>query len=89
MSTVADCEHCGHTFEVAGALTGGITNCPECGMATEVGGLNDPLWRLSQLGGLLLAAGIGGGCYVYLGAAAGWIAGIVSALGLWLISRGF
>jgi len=74
---------------VPSTLTGGITNCPECGKATEVGGLDDPLWRLSQVGGLLLAAGIGVACYLSLGPTVGWIAGVVSALGLWLISRGF
>ena len=96
MDTVADCKHCGNTFEIDGDLAGGITNCPSCGKATEVQGLRDPIWRLAQAGGLAVAIVVG----VAVGYAAnsydgtgGWAEGItaggITALALFLISRAF
>ena len=89
MSTVAECEHCKHMFEVANALMGGITNCPECGKATEITGLNDPMWRLAQIGGLALAIAIGIACEYSIGHGVGWFAGAIAAAGLWLLGRAF
>ena len=91
MTTVADCQHCGLTFEVPNTLAGGIANCPDCGKATPVGGLRDPLWRLWQLSIPVIAAAVG---YVvahlpYMNATVGWIAGVMVAAALWLISRAF
>jgi len=55
-----DCEGCGHRFEAADTLAGGLANCPGCGKATPVPGLRDPYFRLLQaamaLGWVLLAA---------------------------------
>jgi hypothetical protein len=87
MTIVVRCD-CGHLFETAGTLAGGFTNCPRCRRAAQVPGLRDPLWRLAQAAGLLLAAGVAAG--------AGWLAGPFAAVGagagafllLWLVSRG-
>ncbi|MBK8975793.1 MAG: hypothetical protein IPM29_07690 [Planctomycetes bacterium] len=50
MTALVRCEHCGASFEVDDRLTGGITNCPECGKATTVPGLRDGLAWLSLVG---------------------------------------
>lgn len=46
MSVPAQCSACGHRFEAANDLVGGITNCPSCGKAVTIEGLRDPFWSL-------------------------------------------
>ena len=77
------CQHCVSVFEVGPELVGGITNCPDCGRATQVGGLRDPLWRGLQLGWLLLALGVG----VLLSLAHG--VGLGSSVGVGLLLLGW
>ena len=43
------CENCSNFFEVEESLIGGLANCPECGKATTVPGLNDPWFRMAQV----------------------------------------
>ena len=84
-----ECGSCRRAFVADRGLAGGITNCPGCGKATAVPGLDDPLWRLAQISGLALALLIG----VLVGAGvspgAGVAAGLVAAALLWLLSRAF
>ena len=89
MSAVVHCEHCGQMFEVAATLVGGITNCPECGKATQVTGLRDPLWRILQIGGVALVIAIACVLYVTSGLPAAITSVGVGATALWLISRAF
>ena len=68
------CEHCGHVFDVEESLKGGITNCPQCGKATEVAGMNDVAWdviRIASFGGALV-----------LGIAVGTVAGPLIGAGV-------
>lgn len=89
MNPVVSCEHCAHVFEADSALAGGFAKCPQCGKATPVEGLRDPLWRLFQVGAaiaIVLATAIAGAAFG-LGAATGvFVAAVVLA---WLISRLF
>lgn len=87
MPPSATCPHCQHTFAAAAELAGGITNCPHCGKAVEVPGLNDPMWRLLQFGVVLGAAA--GGWIVGLtsGPLLGVTAGAAMLGGAWLVSR--
>ncbi len=39
---------CGHRWQAADDLAGGLTNCPRCGKATPIAGLRDPFWRVIQ-----------------------------------------
>jgi hypothetical protein len=78
---------CGHLFLADAGLSGGITNCPRCGEATEVPGLRDPIWRILVLAGVVAAGAVAWA----VGAAAGpWI-GLACGAGawglLWLLSR--
>jgi hypothetical protein len=43
------CENCSNFFEVEDSLVGGLANCPACGKATTVPGLNDPWFRMAQV----------------------------------------
>ena len=60
MSIPVDCSECGHRFEVASSLGGGLTNCPVCKKAVKVTGGPEPLFILivsvSILAGLLGSA---------------------------------
>lgn len=87
MTDVAQCDHCGHRFEVADDLAGGITNCPDCGKATEVQGSHDPLWRMAKIGGVLLIGAVAYGVYRHSGAVDAALAAIFSTLILWIVSR--
>jgi hypothetical protein len=89
LTGVARCDHCGHQFDVADNLAGGITNCIACGKATQVAGLRDPLWRMWQVGGALLVLASAYGFFWYSGPGAAALAAIVGGFILWLISRGF
>jgi hypothetical protein len=81
------CVHCGRAFEPPAAARGGLANCPACGKAVDVPGLRDPMWRLLQTGGVLLALLAGWLAAGAFGPAAGVAIG-VGALGLlWLSSR--
>jgi len=85
--TEAVCGQCGERFVVARDLVGGITNCPRCGRAVEVEGLNDPLWRMAQVGAAIFVAVVGAVAYGTGGVIAAVVAVIVSAGVLWLVSR--
>ena len=51
------CRHCLLRFKAARSLKGGLTNCPQCGKATEVPGGPEPLfWALLGGGGLVVLA---------------------------------
>jgi hypothetical protein len=78
---------CGHPFEVGKGLRGGITNCPRCGRAVDVPGLNDPLWRLAQAGAAFVWAGATAVAFVEGGAVIGLVTATGLALLLWLLSR--
>lgn len=88
MSVTARCPE-GHTFQVDASLTGGITNCPTCGQATDVPGLKDPFWRVLQV-----IAAFGWLCatfaaFSWFGPLEGIAAGIGLAALIWLVSRAF
>ena len=89
MSLAVHCTFCGHQFEAASDLAGGYANCPQCGKATSVGGLKDPLWRLWQA--VVVAALLFVSWLVMETAGPVAAAGVFfGGLGLaWLISRGF
>ena len=84
-----ECQHCGHPFDVEDDLIGGFTNCPHCQKATAVEGLRDPLWRLGQLGAVVVLALIASPFFF----AYGMLTAINVFLGglaiVWLISRAF
>ena len=89
MNPVVSCEHCSHLFEADEKFVGGYTNCPQCGKATPVEGLRDPLWRMWQVGvvvAVVLAAGITGAAFGPALAAGVLVGGLALA---WLISRLF
>ena len=89
MNPVVRCEHCGHLFEADSKLVGGYANCPQCGKATAVEGLRDPLWRLWQVGaavGVVIAAALAGAAFGPAPAAGVLVGGLALA---WLISRFF
>ena len=73
----------------AQALAGGITNCPNCGRATQVAGLRDPLWRLLQIGGAVLLLVVGALVLHFQGPLAASLTVVIGAAVLWLVSRGF
>jgi hypothetical protein len=81
------CE-CGEIFDTPDQLKGGITNCPRCEKAVEVPGLSDPLWRVLQLCAALAWAGVTALVFVQAGLAPAAIVAFVTALALWLLSRG-
>lgn len=84
-----ECGSCGRAFVADAKFAGGFTNCPGCGKATAVPGLDDPLWRLAQVGGLVLAVLVGFGVGAAFGPGFGIGAGLLAAGVLWLVSRGF
>jgi len=89
VNPVVSCQHCGHLFEVDQALVGGYTNCPQCGKATSVEGLRDPLWRMWQVGvvaAVVVAAGITGAASGPAPAIGVLVGGLALA---WLVSRAF
>lgn len=81
------CEHCGRRFEVPKELKGGITNCPHCGKANEIEGLNDPVWLLirggSAVGAILFGVAIG----AVAGPAVGVAAGVAGLGAIWLLFK--
>lgn len=85
MSVRVDCE-CGHGFEAADSQTGGIVNCPKCGHATQVAGLNDPFWTALKLGAGVVA--VVSTVVVETQHGMGW--GLIVAVGLaflfWIVS---
>lgn len=89
MSVHVVCEHCGGQFEAEPDLAGGFTNCPECDKATRVPGLNDPLWRMWQLGMVLVAGAAGYVGYLAGGDLFGGLCFAIALGTLWLISRIF
>jgi hypothetical protein len=78
-----------HDFEADASLAGGITNCPRCGLASSVPGLNDPFWRVLQVLAALLWVGATWGAFVLGGPV--WAVGVAVVLAglLWLVSRAF
>ena len=86
MTVEVHCE-CGEIFDAPDQLKGGITNCPGCEKAVEVPGLRDPMWRLLQVCGALVWAGVTALVYVRAGLAPAAVVAVVTAFGLWLLSR--
>ena len=78
---------CGHEFEVADELAGGLANCPRCGKAVEVPGLRDPLWRLLQGGAAIGWAAATAAAYVSWGVAGAVATAVCLAALLWLVAR--
>lgn len=74
-------------FEVGAELAGGIANCPGCGKAVDVPGLNDPIWRVLQGVALLGVVAV----TVLVSRSSGVPTGLAWGVGLgiliWLISR--
>ncbi|MHC4930997.1 MAG: hypothetical protein ACYTGV_02245 [Planctomycetota bacterium] len=87
MTVEVHCE-CGEIFDAPDELKGGITNCPGCEKAVDVPGLSDPMWRLLQVGAALAWAGVTAVVFVQAGLAPAAIVAVVTALALWLLSRG-
>lgn len=70
-------------------MVGGFANCPDCGRATPIEGLRDPIWRLWQVLALAGVAGVTYLVYSSAGIGAASVTGL-SLIGLtWLISRAF
>jgi len=88
LTLVATC-HCGHWFECEDRFAGGFVNCPSCGKAAAVPGLRDPLWRLVQLGGLIVWCGATAIAYALGGGGAALITAVIGAGALWGLSRLF
>lgn len=86
MTLVVRCD-CGRQFEADRKLAGGFTNCPGCGRATEVPGLRDPLWRLAQVGAVVVITGAGAGAFAAGGIVPAAVAVAVGAALFWLWSR--
>lgn len=82
------CEHCGYQIEADASLAGGIINCPQCSTATKVEGLRDPLWRLIQIGGLVVCVGAVFLTAPQFGPVIAVAIGAGLAACLWLVSRG-
>lgn len=79
---------CGHDFEVADDLVGGITNCPRCGKAVEVLGLRDPAWRVLQGAAAVAWAAATTGAYFAWGVAGAVATAACVAALFWVVSRG-
>ncbi len=88
MSIEVVCD-CGHVADAGDHLAGGIMNCPACGRAIEVPGLNDPLWRLAQAVAAVIWAGGTALAYAAGGPLAAGLTAIILASAFWLISRFF
>lgn len=80
---------CGHEFEVADSLAGGIANCPRCGKAVEIPGLRDPAWRVLQAIAAVAGALATTAAYVSWGIAGAIASAVCFAAAAWVISRGF
>jgi hypothetical protein len=76
-------------FSVSPSLAGGVANCPSCGRATAVPGLDDPLWRVLQVGAVLLWIGATSFAWSAAGAVVGLAVGVGLGALLWLLSRAF
>lgn len=85
----ARCEHCGFSFEVDDQLAGGYHNCPQCGKATAIEGLRDPLWRILQVIGLGAVVVVSALVYTAQGPVAGLTCFVIALAVVWLISRAF
>ena len=68
-----ECEHCEQRFTALKQQLGGIVNCPACGKATTLKGLRDPMWRLFQIGALVIVSGVTVALWTSVGSTAGWI----------------
>jgi hypothetical protein len=86
LTRAASCA-CGHEFEVADELAGGIANCPRCGKAVEVEGLKDPAWRLLQAVAAAGWASATAAAYFAWGALGAAATAVLLAAVLWLVSR--
>jgi hypothetical protein len=86
LTRAASCA-CGHEFDVAEDLAGGVTNCPRCGKAVEVQGLRDPAWRLLQAGAAAVWACGTAAAYFAWGALGAVATALALAAVLWLLSR--
>ncbi len=71
------CEHCDSLCRAAKSMVGGIINCKECGQATEVPGMNDPAWRMLNMGAVIFVAGITTLIYMRAGPTPALIVGVV------------
>jgi hypothetical protein len=70
-------------------MVGGHANCRECGKATPVEGLRDPLWRTWKVVAVA-AAGIAAWFAHGIGGAAAAVCTLFAGLGVaWLVSRAF
>ncbi|MCA8957533.1 MAG: hypothetical protein KDC87_15775 [Planctomycetes bacterium] len=87
MDVPVDCA-CGHRFSVPESLVGGLAQCPECGKATEVPGLRDPLWRVLQVLALLAVVAAAWFGFQVGGAGGAMLGGAGTAVVLWVFSRG-
>ncbi|MFT4648768.1 MAG: hypothetical protein ACI9X4_002000 [Glaciecola sp.] len=46
-AVITSCAHCAKRFDAPARSAGGITNCPNCGLATVVPGGSDVLWNVT------------------------------------------
>ena len=84
-----ECAHCGLAFEVPKSMVGGYANCPECGKASPVEGLRDPLWRAWKVVAVA-AAGLAAYIAYEIGGAGAAVCTLFAGLGIgWLVSRAF
>ena len=73
------CGTCRHSFDPPLGTTGGIVNCPKCGKAVEVGGLDDPLWWTIRWVLIPLAIVVAGVIGAFVGKGPGAITGVLVA----------
>ena len=80
---------CGKMFEATRAQAGGIVNCPGCGQAVDVPGINDPVWRAIQCAALVAILAVTLLVTSLSNVPTGVFCGLGLGLLMWLISRAF
>lgn len=86
MSEQAYCG-CGKMFEATREQAGGVVNCPGCGQAVDVPGLNDPVWRAMQGGALVAVFAVTLVVTSFSDVPTGVSCGLGLGVLMWLISR--
>ncbi len=86
MSEVVYCD-CGKMFETTRGQAGGVVNCPGCGQAVDVPGLNDPAWRAMQAGALVAVFAVTTLVTSFSDVPTGAACGLTLGVLMWLISR--